>query len=89
MQMKRRERWKRGLYIAGILLILAYFLPRIANIYRLWYQERQHMLRLNDELTELRSKNERMQREVDRLRTPGGMERKAREQDGLRKEKNR
>lgn len=83
--MKKRERWKRWLRIAGILLILAFFLPRIGRAYWLWYQERLHVQRLQSELANLRSQNERMQDEVNRLSTPGGMEREAREQGWIKK----
>lgn len=83
--MKRRERWKRWLCIAGVLLILAIFLPRVGRAYWLWYQEQQHVQQLQNELSSLRSRNQVMQREVEKLSTPGGMERKAREQGWIKK----
>lgn len=83
--MKRRERWKRWLRIAGVLLILAIFLPRIGRAYWLWYQEHMHVQQLQNELDNLRSQNQAMQREVEKLSTPGGMERKAREQGWIKK----
>jgi cell division protein FtsB len=82
--MNKRKRWIRWLRIAGVLLILAFFLPRIGRAYWLWYQERLHVRQLQSELAALQSQNRVMQGEVEKLSTPGGMERKAREQGWVR-----
>lgn len=78
-----RAPWFAPLAIVALIVVAAWSFYPVA---RIQYQEQREKARLESELANLQERNERLRAEVDRLKTPEGVEQVARESLGLVKE---
>lgn len=79
----RRLGWIAPLSIAVLVIIAAWSFYPVA---RMQYHEEREKQRLEQELSSLKERNSKLRAEVDRLKTPEGVEEVARESLGLVKE---
>lgn len=75
--------WFAPFAIVALIVVAAWSFYPVA---RIQYQEQREKARLESELAGLQERNERLRAEVDRLKTPEGVEQVARESLGLVKE---
>lgn len=75
--------WLAPVAIATLIIVAAWSFYPVA---RMQYREEREKQRLEQELTSLKTRNSKLRAEVDRLKTPEGVEEVARENLGLVKE---
>ncbi len=68
---------------ATVVALLAVFAWTYYPVARVQYRETREKARLSSELASLQARNDRLRKQVDRLRTPEGVEDYARSQLGL------